>query len=357
MNSDIAKSGRRADLVDQWAEKHGSAAADRLAAAEDLADAVAQEITPPNTVETYTKGWRVWLRYTQEQGLPELEGSRGALVAYAVWLLERGCQPTETGERRGYAPAAAHSHITAVVLGLRLRGVQVSKDAASEARTALDGLTVKLLKAGERRGRGQAPAASLDGLRTIASACDTTLTGRRDLALVLLSFHLAARASEPAGLLAGDVRLQPRGLIVSILTGKTALSVRHPKIPYGEDPELCPVRAWKHWRATLIAECGAQYDDPADPAFHQIDRWGRVGGAMSPDAVTQAITRISVRAGVAIRWTGHSLRAGLATVGRAKGKDSLVIARQGGWAPNSKVMLGYMRSEDDWEDNASKGLA
>lgn len=351
-----SKDPGRAALTRQWAERHGVEVADRLAAAENLADAVKQAIIPPNTVDTYRKGWQVWQRFCAAQGIPETEGTRGALVAFVAWMLREGRKTPGPGGVLGYAPASAGAHLTAVVVGLRERGQAISKDDAAEARTALDGLAVQLLKAGERRGRGKAPAADLDGLHAIAAACDDTLTGRRDLALILMGFHFASRASEPAGLLAADVTEHRQGLRVAVLTGKTKLSVRNPAIPYGKDPSVCPVRAWKRWRAALLA-ADPQYADPRDPAFHAIDRWGHVGGAMAPAAVTSAVSRISVRSGTPIRWTGHSLRSGLATAGRARGKDAIVIAKQGGWAPNSRSMLGYMRTEDDWTDNASAGLA
>ncbi|MCX4902313.1 hypothetical protein OHU11_41475 (plasmid) [Streptomyces sp. NBC_00257] len=60
---------------------------------------------------------------------------------------------------------------------------------------------------------------------------------------------------------------------------------------------------------------------------------------MGPDSVTRAIKRISTRAGVPIAWTGHSLRIGLASVGRRKGKDGIAIADQGGWARHSHFGL------------------
>lgn len=74
---------------------------------------------------------------------------------------------------------------------------------------------------------------------------------------------------------------------------------------------------------------------------------------MVPDSVTRAIKRISERAGVPIHWTGHSLRIGLASVGRRNGKDGIAIADQGGWARHSRSMLGYMQRDDGWDDNAS----
>lgn len=341
----------RRTLVEQWAARHGVEKATRLAQAEDLADAVAAEITPANTIDTYTKSWRVWERFCATTGLPELEGSRGALVAFVTWMLREG-----QTNGKGYAPASASTHLAATVVGLRQRGAKVSGDDQAEARVALDGLEVKLIKAKERRGRGQAVAADPDGLYAIAAACDDSLEGRRDLALVLTGFHYASRASEPAGLLNADVAVRPKGLVVSVLTGKTKHSVRSPKIPYAADPRICPVRAWIAYREALVAHGGDKHRSPTDSAFHWIDQHGNVRGPLGSDGVTEAIKRIAARAGIPVKWTGHSLRSGLASTGRRKGKDAVAIADQGGWARHSRSMLGYMQRDDGWEDNASAGL-
>ncbi|MFE1367237.1 hypothetical protein ACFW84_23780 [Streptomyces anulatus] len=53
----------RQALIERWAERHGVDAAGRLAEAEDLADAVAAEITPENTTDTFNKSWRAWQRF------------------------------------------------------------------------------------------------------------------------------------------------------------------------------------------------------------------------------------------------------------------------------------------------------
>ncbi|WP_241837581.1 hypothetical protein [Streptomyces sp. CB02115] len=230
----------------------------------------------------------------------------------------------------------------------------VSGDDQREARAALEGLAVKLLQAGERRGRGQAVGA--DGLRAIVRACPDTLTGDRDKALVLTGFHYASRSQDPAGLLTGDVTLHPRGLVGAVLTGKTKYSVRNANIGYADDPEIWPVRAWTSYRTRLAAEAEPRWSRPDAPAFVGIDRWGHITGGMGPDSVTRAIKRISDRARVPVLWTGHSLRIGLASVGRAKGKDAIAIADQGGWARHSRSMLIYMQRDDGWDDNASAGL-
>ncbi|WP_411138009.1 hypothetical protein [Streptomyces sp. C10] len=173
---------------------------------------------------------------------------------------------------------------------------------------------------------------------------------------MLTGFHYASRSQDAAGLLTGDVTLHARGLVVAVLTGKTKHSVRHAKIPYVENMEICPVRAWIAYRARLVAEQGERWAAPSTPAFVGIDRWGHITGGTGPDSVTRAIKRISKRAGVPIHWTRHSLRIGLASVARRKGRDAVAIADQGGWARHSRSMLGYMQINDGWDDNASAGL-
>ncbi|MER6523241.1 hypothetical protein ABT246_41425 [Streptomyces sp. NPDC001553] len=42
-------------MIERWAQRHGIDATRRLAEAEDLADAVAAEITPDNSVDPYAK--------------------------------------------------------------------------------------------------------------------------------------------------------------------------------------------------------------------------------------------------------------------------------------------------------------
>ncbi|MDQ0390136.1 integrase [Streptomyces sp. DSM 42143] len=341
----------RDPIVVQWARRHGVEVAQRLADAEDFADEVRRRLRPANTTDTYAKAWRVWRRFCEAQGFPELEATRGALVAFVVWLLDRG-----RVDGKGYAPSSASTILAGAVVELRRRGAEVSRDDQGQARTTLEAAAVELLKAGERRGRGQAVAAEVPDLYRVARACPDTLAGARDKALVLTGFHYASRAQDPAGLLAGDVALTPRGLVVSVLTGKTRHSVRDAKINYQRDPAVCPVEAWKAYRNRLAAEAEPRWSEPDAPAFVGIDRHGNVSGGMVPDSVTRAVKRISVRAGVPLAWTGHSLRIGLATTARKRGKDAVAIADQGGWARHSRSMNGYFQRVDGWEDNATAGL-
>jgi integrase len=66
--------------------------------------------------------------------------------------------------------------------------------------------------------------------------------------------------------------------------------------------------------------------------------------------------RAAERAGLAVRVTGHSLRAGLATEAHRAGHDVRTISAQTGHAPNSASLYAYLRVADRWSDNAVTGL-
>ncbi|MFJ6792081.1 site-specific integrase [Streptomyces angustmyceticus] len=53
---------------------------------------------------------------------------------------------------------------------------------------------------------------------------------------------------------------------------------------------------------------------------------------------------------------GTPPRRGSAEESRRAGNDRKVIAKQGGWVPNSGVMEGYFEDADGWEENAMIGV-
>ncbi|MEV6022317.1 hypothetical protein [Streptomyces sp. NPDC052036] len=92
-------------------------------------------------------------------------------------------------------------------------------------------------------------------------------------------------------------------------------------------------------------EGAAGLTDPDGYAWRRLhNRWHTVlEGGLQPAAIGDVVTRAGERAGIEIRFTGHSPRRGLATSSRLKGHDQIVIAKQDGWAPHSKVLAGYQR--------------
>ncbi|MET8956268.1 hypothetical protein [Streptomyces sp. NPDC004533] len=62
-----------------------------------------------------------------------------------------------------------------------------------------------------------------------------------------------------------------------------------------------------------------------------------------------AITQLGERAGLPVRYTA-------AEGSRRAGNDRKVIAKQGGWAPNSAAVEGYFEAGEGWEQNAVIGM-
>jgi len=106
---------------------------------------------------------------------------------------------------------------------------------------------------GIRRTLGTAPAQKAptltDDIRAMVDATDAGLIGTRDGALVLLGFAGAFRRSELVSLDLEDCAFSKEGLTVTLRRSKTDQESAGRKIgiPYGSNPDTCPVRNCLTW--------------------------------------------------------------------------------------------------------------
>jgi integrase len=77
---------------------------------------------------------------------------------------------------------------------------------------------------------------------------------------------------------------------------------------------------------------------------------------LTAETVREIIARNAEQAGVAVRLTGHSLRAGFITASRRAGKREEKIRQQSGHADASPVFWRYIRDADQWTDAASEDI-
>lgn len=311
------------------------------------ADAHAEHLRPANTIRSYDTDWSTWSTWCAEiAGVSEWSVDAGLMEAYCRWCWHD----------KGYAASTVSRKLTGAVAGLRavFGADQVPHHLTSRARKNLAAYVRDSAMSREaKRGRGQAPAADLSVLERLLAAAraDTGPAGARDAALILVTFGAGCRSAETAGLLAGDITVEAdKGLLVDVRSSKLASSVRLVAIPQGLRASTDPVAAWCTWAQTAGLGLG-------DPAWCRIRKGGRVvaGTGISAEAVSDVIARRSAEAGLD-RHTAHSLRAGMATTARAAGHDAVAIAAQGGWAPGSRAMAGYLRRTDTWTDNAMSGV-
>jgi len=198
---------------------------------------------------------------------------------------------------------------------------------------------------------GFALAARRSELVALTVADLATTVGLRDRAVLLVGFALAARRSELVALTVADLADKEAGLVVSIRRSKTDQEGRGTEraLPYGTDPETCPVLAVRAWLTVAGITDG--------PVFRRIDRWGHIGAGMTGEAVADIVKRSAAAAGLdPTRYSGHSLRAGFCTTAAARGATERAIARQTGHAVNSPVLRTYIRHASTFTDNAATDL-
>src|SRR5204862_152314 len=115
------------------------------------------------------------------------------------------------------------------------------------------------------------------------------------------------RPSELVWLDVPDLTVVEDGLAVSLMRGRIV-------IPYGIEPDLCPVLAWQDWEAAAGLTAG--------PAFRSVDRDGRLGlTRLGERAITRMVQRAAERAGLdESRYSALSLRLGMLASARPRAR-------------------------------------
>lgn len=169
----------------------------------------------------------------------------------------------------------------------------------------------------------------------------------RDRALLLLGFAGAFRRSELVGIDVADIEHVRQGLVVLLKKSKTDQEARGRKIgiPHGRT-RWCPVRSVTDWLDHSGVATG--------PVFRPVSRHCHVAAQrLSGEAVSIIVKRRAEAAGFdPAFYSGHSLRAGLATSAAMAGASTWIIRKQTGHA--SDAMLNrYIRDGDMFANNAA----
>ena len=287
------------------------------------------------TLRAYRTGWAQWRAYCAEHGHAPLSG-RPEPVAFFLAHLSR-TRRLATLRSRLAAIAAAH-RVAGVELDTRHRFI----------RAVLGGL---------RREQSETPTRQAAPLlfevlpRFLAVFDRRTPTGARDAALLLIGFGAALRRAELVALDAGDVEPVAQGLVIRLRRSKTDQAGRGQllAIHRGTDPALCPVAALEAW----LAFRGAI---PAGAAlFTRVRKGGRVTDVrLSDQTVSRIIKRGAAALGIA-GFSGHSLRAGLATSAALAGADLAAIMEQTRHR-SATVARSYIRNAEIWRNNVTARL-
>ncbi len=289
----------------------------------------------PATRRAYRTQWKQFSRWCERHTRTSLPAESSTL---ALYLSDQA--------RRGRKVATLSLALSAIRAAHRDANLPDPADAAE----------VRTIWAGIRRthGTAQRRAAPLtaEAIRAISSQLRSgPLRATRDRAMILFGFAGAFRRSELVALDVADVTFKPgRGLVIRVKRSKTDQTGAGAEvaIPFGSDAIQCPVRALQAWLAAGKVTEG--------PVFRSVDRYSNVGGRLDGRDVARIVKAAAERAGIdATLVSGHSLRSGLATSAALAGKSDRAIMAQGRW--RSRAMMDrYVRSEDQWRDNAASGL-
>ena len=203
-----------------------------------------------------------------------------------------------------------------------------------------------------RHGNPQAQARPLlvQDLLAILDQLGTSPKDVRDKALLLLGFAGALRRSELVSLDVSGIENVQQGIVVTLRRSKTDTEGKGRRIgiPFARG-QHCPVHALRDWLSVAKITEGAM--------FRPVDRHGRIkNGRLSPQAVSSITkARIAALGHDPSQYSGHSLRAGLATSAALAGLPIWKIRQQTGHA--SEAMLQrYIREGELFRGNVVGSL-
>ncbi len=270
---------------------------------------------------------------------------RSDLDHFLAW---GGAIPATDAQVAAYVAAHADT-LKVATLTRRLAAISVAHEAqgySSPVRSPLVRATMR----GIRRERGvaqrQAKPLLREDLFAVLAAMGDSLKDARDRALLLIGFAGGFRRSELCAINCTSIERVHQGLIVTLPRSKTDQDAQGRKIgiPFGRT-KWCPVHALDRWLDRAgIAE---------GSIFRRVDRHGRVfAEGMSPEAVCLIVRERVAAAGYDPRpFSGHSLRAGLATSAAQAGVPTWKIRAQTGHASDT-TLSRYVRDGQLFTGNA-----
>lgn len=293
-----------------------------------------------NTKKAYASDWAQFEMFCSYFGFSPMPAAAETVARY-VTFMDMQKRKVATIQRHLASIAVAHK----------------AKDYESPTKSTIVHSALRGMRKNHGEPQVQKDALLIEDIRRIVRVLPNDRRGVRDRALLLIGFAGAFRRSELAAIDMRHVEVTRNGLVILLPRSKTDQDGKGRKvaIPYGSNPETCPVRAFEDW----IAESGIQ----SGFVFRPINKSGRLqdshndDGEDNPKPLTgKTIARIVKKYARELgldpkRFAGHSLRAGLATSAAQAGVSRHAIQKQTGHKSN--VVDRYIRDGDLFRENAA----
>jgi site-specific recombinase XerD len=344
--------------------------AGRAAELEDLSRRAAVYATRARgegTRRAYRSAWRQYAAWCHSLGREPLGADPDTIAMYVVRCADAGVGHGGLAGRGGLAVSSIRVHLAAIRTAHLLAGRSLDLRHPRLA-MVIEGVT---RSKGTRPQRQAAPAVPavlrrmLAGRPASGTAAGTRLAlDARDRAMLLLGFGAALRRSELVALCLGDLETVPgRGLRVLVRRSKTDQQGQGQEVAVWanpDQPDFCPLAALTRWmehrRQAVDLDWTAPVASRAErPLFCAVTKAGRVTGEkLSDKAVARLVKQAALAAGLdPARYSGHSLRAGLATAAGDAGAGLAELMRQTRHK-STEVALGYLRPADLWRNNVTE---
>ncbi|WP_020398969.1 site-specific integrase [Kordiimonas gwangyangensis] len=304
----------------------------------DAVYARAQKLTQmarsENTRRAYRTAWRQYEDWCKGVGVEPLSGDPGTVALYLSHLSIK------------VQPVTLKARLAAISVAHRLAGRTL--DTRHEA--------IRLILRGASREKGLAPKRQArplhySALPALMDTFDRTPLGIRDKCLVLIGFAAALRRTEIADLDIKHVTIAAEGVTITLPRakgdrlgrGESVFVSRH------DDDRLCPVKALEDW----LDYCGSA----PGPVFLRANR----NNTFRSTGISEKTVNRIVKAHVgtlgldASDYSGHSLRAGLATSAAEVGCDLKAIMIQTRLKSARQAMI-YIRDAERRRRSVTKQL-
>ncbi len=286
-----------------------------------------------NTLRGYQSDWRHFCGWCEAHSLGPLPAASETVASYIAGCA--GHLKVGSIQRRLNAIAEAHKAMTL----------------ESPTHSPIVANTMKGIRRTLGTAANQKAPTLTDDIRAMVDATDAGLIGLRDRALILLGFAGAFRRSELIGLDIEDCAFSKDGLTITLRRSKVDQQGvgRKIGIPYGANPETCPVRVLQGW----IEQAGIS----GGPLFRSINRHGQLqAGRLSGQDVARVVKKLAERAKLdADKYAGHSLRAGHATAAAIAGASERSIMNQTGHR-SVQMVRRYIRDGSLFRENSAGKL-
>lgn len=289
------------------------------------------------TRKAYKHDWQAFVAWCQSHNYPAFPAPGNVVAAYAN-------ERAKNGEAYAYICRSI-----AAISQLHRRGNQPNPRKTEVVRATMANIA-------RRNGVAQRQVEPLmieDIRKMLTLDGEPTLRDYRNRALILVAYMGAFRRSEVAALRWDNIAVSPEGVDILVQRSKTDQYGRGhvTSIPYCQTQlDVCAVRALLKWKEVYT---NSEWVFPNGGSNDEFTADKPIGGR----DIARIVKALCEHAGLpSEHYSGHSLRAGLATQAARKGVNIRTIQRQTGHAQIDGALLRYIRAGNRWDENVVKEM-